>query len=161
MARILIVGCGCRGRSLASALIEAGHPVRGTTRRAEALAEIESVGAEAVVADPYRLATVMPQIANIGAVAWLMGSAVGDDVEALHRTRLQTMLERLVDTMVRGLVYEAAGTAGDDLLREGAAAVRYAHERWHMPTEVVDTDPRDHQGWVAAMVAAVERLLAA
>ncbi|MFL5895140.1 MAG: hypothetical protein ACJ76Z_08495 [Thermoleophilaceae bacterium] len=159
MARILIVGCGCRGRALATALIEAGHPVRGTTRLPEALGAIEAVGAEAVVADPYRLATLMPHVANTSALVWLMGSAAGDDVEALHGARLQTVLERLVDTMVRGLVYEAAGTVADDVLREGAAAVRAARTRWHMPTEVVDADPGDQPVWLDAMLLAVERLL--
>jgi nucleoside-diphosphate-sugar epimerase len=161
VARILIVGCGCRGRSLASSLIDAGHPVRGTTRRADALAGIEAIGAEAVTADPYRLATLMPHVANTSGVVWLMGSAAGDDVAALHTTRLQTMLERLVDTMVRGLVYEAAGTVGDELLRGGATSVRAAQERWHMPVEVVDADPADTTAWTAAMTAAVERLLEA
>jgi nucleoside-diphosphate-sugar epimerase len=161
MARILIVGCGCRGRSLATALMQTGHPVRGTTRDPARARDIEGVGAEAVVADPYRLATLMPHVANTSAMVWLMGSAVGEDVEALHRTRLQTVLERLVDTMVRGVVYEAAGTAGDELLREGAASARAAHERWHMPVEIVDADPAGHDAWVAAMVAAVGRVLAA
>src|SRR5204863_7365009 len=90
------------------------------------LAEIGAAGAEAVVADPYRLATLMPQLANVSAVCWLMGSATGDDVEALHRTRLQTMLERLVDTMVHGLVYEAGGTVDAALLAAGPDAVRQA-----------------------------------
>jgi len=138
-----------------------GHPVRGTTRNPQKLAEVEDAGAEAVLADPYRLATVMPQIANVSAVCWLMGSALGDDVEALHTTRLQTMLERLVDTMVRGLVYEAAGSIDPELLRGGAARVREAGATWHMPTEVVDADPAAHDAWLAAMTAAVERLLAA
>ena len=62
MARALIVGCGCRGRALAGELVTAGHEVRGTTRRSERLAEIEATGAEAVLADPDRLATVVPQL---------------------------------------------------------------------------------------------------
>jgi uncharacterized protein YbjT (DUF2867 family) len=161
VARILIVGCGCRGQALAGALMEAGHPVRGTTRDPQRLPDLEAAGIEAVQADPYRLATVMPQIANISAVCWLMGSATGDDVSALHTTRLQTMLERLVDTMVRGFVYEAAGSIDEQLLRAGAAMVRDAGQRWHMPAEVVDADPTRHERWVSEMAAAVERLLAA
>ena len=140
---------------------DSGHPVRGTTRDPARIVDIESAGIEAVVADPYRLATLMPQIANISAVVWLMGNASGHDVEALHTTRLQTMLERLVDTMVRGVVYEAAGTLDARLLAEGAQMVRDAGTRWHMPTEVVAQHPQDHEAWVAAMTAAVERLLTA
>jgi NADP-dependent 3-hydroxy acid dehydrogenase YdfG len=159
VARILIVGCGCRGQALARALIESGHPVRGTTRRGDRLAQIDAVGAEPALADPYRLATLTPHVANVSAVCWLMGSATGDDVKALHSTRLQTMLERLVDTMVRGLVYEAAGSVDASVLARGADAVRAAQKRWHMPTEVVDASPSDHAAWLAAMTAAVECLL--
>src|SRR5260221_12467406 len=104
MARVLIVGCGCRGEALARDLIAAGHPVRGTTRRPARAAELETAGIEAVVADPYRLATLMPHGANTRAMCWLMGSAGGGDVEALHRTRLQTVLERLGDTPRPGIV---------------------------------------------------------
>jgi hypothetical protein len=101
----------------------------------------------------------MPHVANTSAMCWLMGSATGDDVEALHRTRLQTVVERLVDTPVRGMVYEAAGTLGADLLREGAAIVRKGSVTWAMPAAIVDTDPADHDMWRAAMVAGVERVL--
>jgi uncharacterized protein YbjT (DUF2867 family) len=160
VARILIVGCGCRGIALATALREAGHPVRGTTRDPVRWAELEAAGIEPAVGDPYRLATLMPHVANTSAVVWLMGSAVGDDVEALHRTRLQTVLERLVDTPVRGMVYEAAGTLPAGLLREGAAAVRKASAVWEMPYAIVEHDPRrDQNAWLAAMLAGVEEVL--
>lgn len=140
----------------------AGHAVRGTSRDPERLAEIEELGAEAVHADPYRLATLVPQhLANTSALCWLMGSATGDDVEALHRTRLQTLLERLVDSPSRGMVYEAAGTVDPVLLAQGAAAVRDARERWHMPSEVVEADPAEVEDWTTAMTAAVERVLSA
>ena len=33
LARVLIVGCGCRGRELAAALMAEGHAVRGTLAR--------------------------------------------------------------------------------------------------------------------------------
>src|SRR4051812_36560492 len=104
--------------------------------------------------------TLMPHVANTSALVWLMGSAVGDDVEALHRTRLQTVLERLVDTPVRGMVYEAAGTLPPQLLREGAAAVRKAGAIWQMPYAIVEQQPGDHDAWLAAMLAGVEDVLA-
>jgi prephenate dehydrogenase len=149
VARVLIVGCGCRGRALAAALRADGHAVRGTTRDAGRLAEIEAAGAEGAVADPDRLGTVMAQLAGVTAVCWLMASAGGE----VNGPRLETFVERLVDTPVRGIVYEGAGGAA------GAAAVRAAAERWRMPAEVVDADPADHDAWLAAICAAVERLL--
>jgi hypothetical protein len=134
--------------------------VRGTTRDPQRVPEIEAAGIEAAVGDPYRLATLMPHVANTSARVWLMGSASGDDVEALHRTRLQTVLERLVDSPVRGMVYEAAGTLPRELLREGAAAVRKAGAIWQMPNAVIEVDPRKREAWLAAMLAGVEEVLA-
>jgi nucleoside-diphosphate-sugar epimerase len=157
VARVLIVGCGCRGRSLAAALLADGHAVRGTTRGQTGVAEIEAAGAEAVVADPDRLGTVMVQLAGVTLICWLMGSATGAD--DLHGPRLETLLERLVDTPVRGIVYEAAGSVEPALLASGAAAVRAAADRWRMPAELVEVDPANHAEWLGAMRAAVERLL--
>ena len=159
MARVLIVGCGCRGRELAWELRGAGHAVRGTTRAREHLAEIEAAGAEPALADPNRLGTLVTQLHGVSLVCWLMGSAAGPTAEGLHGPRLRTLLERLVDTPVRGVVYEAAGSVAPELLAGGADAVRAASARWSIPAEVVDADPGDHEGWLAAMTGAVERLL--
>ncbi len=156
MARVLIVGCGCRGRSLAAALIADGHAVRGTTRDPERSAAIEKSGIEAVVADPDRLGSLMQSLAGVSAVCWLMGGA---DDAAVNGERLETLTERLVDTHVRGLVYEAAGTARPDSLRAGKEIVRRAGTTWHMPVEVVTDDPADHDAWLASMRAAVGRIL--
>jgi hypothetical protein len=156
---VLIVGCGCRGRELAWELRAAGHAVRGTTRAREQLAELEAAGAEPVLADPDRLGTIMVQLHDVSVVCWLMGSAEGATAEDLHGPRLRTLLERLVDTPVRGMVYEAAGSMRPDLLTAGAAAVREASARWSIPAEVVDANPGDRDGWLAAMTGAVDRLL--
>jgi hypothetical protein len=61
VARVLTVGCGCRGRALAERLAGSGHAVRATTRNLARTAAIEAAGAEAVVADPSRLATLLPR----------------------------------------------------------------------------------------------------
>jgi nucleoside-diphosphate-sugar epimerase len=159
LARVLVVGCGCRGQALARELLRAGHAVRGTTRRTERLAEIEAAGAEAVVADPDRLGTLVTNLHGVSLVCWLMGTAAGETSAGVHGPRLRTLLERLVDTPVRGVVYEAAGSVAPELLASGAAAVREASSTWNMPAELVVADPSDRAAWLAATTAAVERLL--
>jgi nucleoside-diphosphate-sugar epimerase len=159
VARVLIVGCGCRGRALAGELLAEGHAVRGTTRDPTRIAAIEATGAEGVVADPDRLGTITGQLAGVSALCWLMGSVDEGAATDLHGPRLRTLLERLVDTPVRGMAYEAAGRVDAEILAAGAASVRGASATWRMPAEVVTADPGDHDAWLAAMTAAVKRLL--
>jgi hypothetical protein len=101
----------------------------------------------------------MPQLAGVSVVCWLMGSADACAAGDLHGPRLRTLLERLVDTPVRGFVYEAAGRVDPDLLAAGAATVREAAAAWRIPAEVVETDASERDAWVAAMTGAVGRLL--
>ena len=159
MARILIVGCGCRGRALAGGLVASGHAVRGTTRDPDRIGDIEAAGAQGVVADPDRLGTILVQLAGVTVVCWLMGNVDAGAAGDLHGPRLHALLERLVDTPVRGLVYEGAGSVEPELLRAGAKAVRTAGETWHIPIEVIDARPGDHTAWLTQMQAAVARLL--
>jgi threonine dehydrogenase-like Zn-dependent dehydrogenase len=161
VARVLIVGCGCRGQALAGALVAAGHAVRGTTRAPARLADIEASGAQGVVADPDRLGTIMGQLAGVSVVCWLMGGVDGESAADLHGPRLETLLERLVDTPVRGLVYEGAGPVDTQLLRSGARLVREAGRIWRMPVAVSAVDPADRGAWLAEMHAAVAELLSA
>jgi uncharacterized protein YbjT (DUF2867 family) len=163
VARILIVGCGCRGRELAAALIEDGHRVRGTTRDADRLPEVEAACGEASVADPDLLGTLLPLLEGVSVVCWLMGSADGpaDAIAALHGPRLASLLAKLVDTPVRGLVYEAAGTVSAPLLAEGGVIARAAAVTYRMPVQVVEEGPADVAAWVASMRAAVGDVLGA
>jgi uncharacterized protein YbjT (DUF2867 family) len=156
MARVLIAGCGCRGLALARAL-SSEHAVRGASRRPERVAELEEEGIESAVADPDRLATLVPALSGVSVVCWLMGTA--EDSPELHGARLQTLVEHLVDTHVRGLVYEAGGTVDPDLLAHGAQIVRAASHTWHIRGEVVTADPADHEAWLGAMRGALERTL--
>jgi nucleoside-diphosphate-sugar epimerase len=163
MARCLIVGCGCRGQSLTRELRARGHAVRGTTRTETGRAAIEAAGGEAFVGDPDRIGTLAPALAHVGVACLLLGSAAGDDEQlaALHSTRLDMLLERMLDTTVRAVVYEAAGTVDPAVLTVGVERVRYACERSLIPYVVLDHDPSEHAGWTAAAVAAVERGLMA
>lgn len=139
MARVLVVGCGCRGRELASALVAEGHAVRGTSRREESRAAIEATGAEFHRGDPDRIGTLTYALDNTTIVVWLLGSATGsrEQVAALHSTRLRMLLERTIDTTVRGVVYEAAGTVPGELLRGGAEAVEKACAYSEIPFRVL------------------------
>ena len=160
MARVLIVGCGGRGQALARELVAAGHAVRGTARDPAGADAIAGVGAEPYVGDPDRIGTLMEAIAGVTVVAWLLGSAAGDSADELHAGRLRMLCGKLVDTPVRGLLYEGAGTLGDGVLAGGAEIVRAAAVTWNIPVEVLTTPPEDCEAWTRDTVAAVGRLLA-
>lgn len=162
MARVLIVGCGCRGQALARALRAQGHAVRGTTRSEARRAAIEAAGAEVWVGDPDRIATISYALDGVTTLCWLMGSASGsaERLEALHGSRLRMLLERTIDTTVRGLVYEAAGSVDAALLAAGAATVHAACEKSEIPHVVLAADPVEHDAWLSASLAAIDELLA-
>jgi len=122
---------------------------------------MESAGVEAVVADPFRLTTLTPLLEGVSVVVWPLASATGtpEQIDAVHTTRLETLLTKLVDSGVRGLVYEATGSVRGDVLRAGAAQVRKSGEWFRMPVEVVEHDPADGEGWTQAMRAGVARIL--
>ena len=162
MARCLIVGCGCRGLLLAGELRARGHPVRATTRSVQRLARLRAAGLEAWHGDPDRVATLTGALADVAIVYLLLGGARGSPqaLEALHTTRLQMLLERMLDSAVRAIVYEAAGEVDGELLARGGAIVRGVCEGSRIPHELLDADPRDAGAWVAHAAALPERLLA-
>ena len=123
MARILVVGDATRTCELATS----GHVVEG---------------ADGV--DPERLATLTPQLESVSVVCWLFG---GSASEALHGDRLESLLEYLVDTPVRGFVYERS----PDHPR-GEQIVARAHETFRIPCAVIA--PGDELGPAVAQVLA-------
>jgi uncharacterized protein YbjT (DUF2867 family) len=161
MARVLIVGCGCRGRALGRALRAEGHAVRGTTRDPTRRAALEEDGIEAWVGDPDRLGTVTPALDGVTVACWLFGSADGgpDALAALHGPRLRAFCERVVDTPVRGLVYEAAGTVPPELLARGARIAGEAARTWEIPVRILDADPADRGEWLRAAHRGIHGLL--
>lgn len=146
MARALIVGCGCRGRLVGRQLIADGWAVRGTSRREEGLAAIEAAGIEPALADPDRPGTILELVNDVAVLVFLLGNAQGSEEElaAIHGPRLERLMEHLVETPVRGFVYE--GTAG------GSEIVRAAGRTWRIPVEIL-TEER-------SAAAAVKEILA-
>jgi uncharacterized protein YbjT (DUF2867 family) len=153
MARALIVGCGCRGRDLGAHLLAEGWAVRGTSRRERGLAAIEAAGIEAAPADLDRVGTVLELVGDVAVVFLLLGSAAGsaEQVAAIHGPRLERLLEKLVDTPVRGVVYEAVGSVPDAALVGGAEIVRAASRRWRIPVAIVEAASPDPDIWPREM----------
>ena len=121
MARILVVGAPGRARELESS----AHVVE-----------------EAEGADPDRLATLTPLLEGVTVVCWLFGES---GPEALHGDRLASLVEYLVDTPVRGLVYERSSDHPG-----GEQIVTRARETFRIPCAVVS--PGDDLGAAVAQV---------
>ena len=135
--------------------------MRGTSRREDGLAAIEAAGIEPALADPDRPGTLLDLVGDVAVVYWLLGSAEGAPgaVAAIHGPRLERLLEKLVDTPVRGFVYEAAGTV-DAAVLEAAADRRAASRTWRIPVEIVDAPIRPTPArWLREMLDAAMRLL--
>ena len=82
----------------------------------------------------------MGALAGVTVVCWLLGDVPDAD---LHGPRLRMLFEKLVDTPVRGVVYERGLPEGEEIARDAA-------ERWRIPVEIVERD---------GARAAVDRLL--
>jgi uncharacterized protein YbjT (DUF2867 family) len=130
LARALIVGCGCRGRELGGRLLAGGWAVRGTSRREEGLAAIEAAGIEPALADPDRPGTILELVGDVAVLVLLLGNAKGsaEELEAIHGPRLERLMEHLVETPVRGVLYEGTA-AGEQIVRDAART-------WRIPVRI-------------------------
>jgi uncharacterized protein YbjT (DUF2867 family) len=161
VARALIVGCGCSGRALGSELREEGWAVRGTSRDAAGLDAIEAAAIEPARADPEQPGTILELVDDVAVLVWLLGSAAGDpeSVAAIHGPRLESLLERLVETPVRGFVYEGVGTVDAAVLEGGAELCRNAESTWRIPVTITQTPRSSGPRWAEELETAVLELL--
>jgi NAD(P)-dependent dehydrogenase (short-subunit alcohol dehydrogenase family) len=143
-----MVGGGCRGLALARSLVAEGHAVRAVTRDDSKRELLEAAGCECWIGDPDRIGTLRYALDNATVLLWLLATV---DVPELHGSRLEMMLERTVDTTVRGVLYEG---------RAGRAVVQAAHDRHGIPIAFLEADPADAQSWVAQARAGIDALLA-
>ncbi|HEX3432954.1 MAG TPA: hypothetical protein VHT25_02720 [Solirubrobacteraceae bacterium] len=172
MARILIVGGGCRGRRLSEQLVQRGHALRVTTRSESGRAAIEAVGAECWIGTPDRLATLRGALDSVTIACWMLAAACGDgeEVAALHGSRLEFFLSQAIDTTVRGFLYDAAAVSDADVTREmlrgGEALVESLTQLNAIPSAVIgapgapdDARAGGDDAWVAAASDTVDCLL--
>ncbi len=94
----------------------------------------------------------MPALDHVAIVCVLLGSARGPD---LHASRLSMLLTRMIDTTIRGVVYEAPA----DEHVSGAELLRRSCERSRIPYALLEPELEDHEAWLVAAVAACERLV--
>jgi hypothetical protein len=150
--RVLLVGGGCRGLALTRELTADGHAVRAVTRDESRRAEIEAAGAECWIGDPDRIGTLRYALANVTILLWALATARGPRTADLHGSRLEMMLEKTIDTMVRGVIYERAG---------GEAIVERMCTLNEVPYVLLGADPGDSPAWAAAARGAIDGLLVA
>ena len=161
MARILIIAGGARGRAPAPDLVAEGHAVRITTREESGRAAIEAVGAQCWIGTPDRIATLRYALDSVTLACWLLGNACGNPaaLQALHGSRLEFFVSQTIDTTVRGLIYEAAGSVAATTLEAGRVAIRERAAFNAIPLGVLDADPRDRDAWSEQARATIARLL--
>ena len=148
--RALLVGGGRPGLELTRRLTADGHAVRFVTRHEGFRAEIEAAGGEFYLGDPDRIGSLRYGLDNVTVLLWLMGRAPDGD---LHGSRLTMMMERTIDTTVRGMVYE--GTDGGAEVVERMAAYN------EIPFSILHADRDDSEAWVTAVLGEIDGVLAA
>jgi hypothetical protein len=148
--RALLIGGGRPGLELTRRLTADGHAVRFVTRHEGFCPEIEAAGGECFLGDPDRIGSLRYALDNATVLLWLLGPVPDGP---LHGSRLTMMMERTIDTTVRGVVYE--GTA------VGAAEVERMAGYNEIPHAVVDVGRDDQDAWVTAVLAAIDGVLAA
>ncbi len=110
MARLLVVGGASeRALELTRELTAEGHAVRAVTSDPADRVAIEQAGGEAWMGDPDVIGTLRYALENVTLLLWLLAD---DDGPELHGSRLAMMLEKTIDTTVRGVVYEAGPDEG-------------------------------------------------
>lgn len=151
--RVLLVGGGRPGLELTRQLAADGHAVRFVTRAEERRADIEAAGGECWIGTPDRIGSLRYALDNVTVLLWLLGAGGARSDADLHGSRLTMMLERTIDTTVRGVVYEGTAAGADEVERMAAYN--------EIPYAVLDVPRDDEAAWVAAVRDAIDGILAA
>ncbi len=122
---------------------------------------MEAHGVEPAEADPDSPGSILDLCGDVAVVIWLLGSATGkpEEVSAIHGPRLERLLEKLVDSPVRGFAYEATGSVDPELLNAGRRIVGQAAVTWRIPVAFL-TSARNEPGWSSTTAEAMAGLVA-
>jgi hypothetical protein len=125
------------------------------------LAAIGEARIEPVLADPLRPDTVLELVGDVTIVLWLLASAKGppEELSAIHGSRLERLMERLIETPVRGFVYEMKGSVNPILLEHGREVIEAAGDTWRVGTSCVFVDPGDPHDWAEVTAGAATTLI--
>jgi hypothetical protein len=145
-----MVGGGRPGLQLTRRLTADGHAVRFVTRHEGFREEIEAAGGETYIGDPDRIGSLRYALDNVTILLWLLGRVPAGD---LHGSRLTMMMERTIDTTVRGVIYE--GTP------EGAEVVERMAAYNEIPYAILDAPRADADVWASAILHEIDGVLAA
>ncbi len=153
MARLLILGGGCRGRQLAAEVLRKGHAARIVTRSEAGRGAIEATGSECFLGDPNRLGTLRGALEGVAVVCWLLAAATGppEELQDLYMSRLPAFLGAAVDSTMRGFLYEAPP--------EGAPHVEEIARRNAIRATALTADPHDVDLWMQAARATLSLYL--
>ena len=159
MARVLIIEGGERALRLAELLVDEGNAVRLTTEREQRREAITGVGAECWIGTPTRLATLRAALESVSVVCWLLAGLSAE--HDLHTSRLEFFLGQIVDSTVRGFVYEIPGAELPPELRERSKEIaRGMCQKNSIPLEVIDADPGAGE-WLQVAHSAIASVLGA
>ncbi len=136
--------------------------MRVVTRTEARRGPIEAAGAECWIGDPDRLGTLRGALESVTIACWLLGSATGpeEQLRALHGARLRSFMGHAIDTTVRGVLYEAAGSSVPaDALAEGERIAREVARGNAIPLALLHADPAEIPRWLKQAREAVASLL--
>src|SRR5258706_71092 len=118
--KILIIGCGYRGKRLAQRLASAGYQVRGLTRSAEHPKTLESAGIEPVICAGLPLIILRPS--SIYRPEGVINKKIregtyvltSDPEKLMNHIYVEDFLDILVHAVARGRLGEAYNVSDDE-----------------------------------------------
>lgn len=103
-----------------------------------------------VTADPLLPGRVVDALDGVAVVCWLLGRD-DDAVPEVNAQQLETVLLKIVDTGVRGFVFERPGDGAN-------AQVEHARDTWRIPVAEVEADV-PARAWARMVADAVDSTL--